>query len=212
MMNALYAIDELMSTNEINIKLAAMTPAFFILYGVRSLSRFLFYALLKIGKSKTDVYRSLRSIMLDIERLLVMRDHPPVAPPPPLWGVYANVPKHGSGIMDDQNFLNRASPEMSSNHHSDLALNDIEIRGLVEDGHTVYKSVLNSDDLGMLMLLVHEYKRILWRYRRRFSQENLGNISEDLAELTGEKGPVSVQQQLRIVYRMFRIYPFMMAK
>lgn len=210
MMNALYAIDDLMSTNEINIKVAAMTPALMILYGVRSVSRFLFYALLKIGKSQNDVYGLLRGIMLDIERLLVMRDHPPAGPSPPSWGVHAMLGRNKVEIMKSNRVISDSYVGNFSDHGGSIH-SDLEQRQNSSESNSIYKCVLNSDDLGMLMLLVHEYRTILWKYRRRFTESELSNVSEDLAELTGEKGPVSVKQQLRIVDRMSRTYHFLMA-
>jgi hypothetical protein len=70
-------------------------------------------------------------------------------------------------------------------------------------------SVLDSDDLGMLMLHIHEIRTILWDERRRFSNNVLRSLSEDLAELSGERGAVSVRQQQLIVERMNRSYTFM---
>ncbi len=69
--------------------------------------------------------------------------------------------------------------------------------------------VLESDDLGMLMLHIHELRTILWQERRRFSPHALRSVSEDLAELSGERGAVSVRQQLMIVERMNRAYSFL---
>jgi hypothetical protein len=69
--------------------------------------------------------------------------------------------------------------------------------------------VLDSDDLGMLMLHLHELRTIMWNERRRFSLDVLRSVSEDLAELSGERGAVSVQQQLHIVERMSRTYAFL---
>jgi len=69
--------------------------------------------------------------------------------------------------------------------------------------------VLESDDLGMLMLHIHELRTILWQERRRFSPNALRSVSEDLAELSGERGAVSVRQQLLIVERMNRAYSFL---
>ena len=69
--------------------------------------------------------------------------------------------------------------------------------------------VLESDDLGMLMLHIHELRTILWQERRRFSPHALRSVSEDLAELSGERGAVSVRQQLLIVERMNRAYSFL---
>jgi len=61
----------------------------------------------------------------------------------------------------------------------------------------------------MLMLHIHELRTILWQERRRFSPTALRSVSEDLAELTGERGAVSVRQQLLIVERMNRAYSFL---
>ncbi|KAG7367549.1 ATP synthase regulation protein NCA2 [Nitzschia inconspicua] len=69
--------------------------------------------------------------------------------------------------------------------------------------------ILDSDDLGMLMLHLHELRTIMWNERRRFSLDVLRSVSEDLAELSGERGAVSVQQQLYIVERMSRTYAFL---
>ena len=69
--------------------------------------------------------------------------------------------------------------------------------------------VLSAEDLGMLMLLIHECRKILWEDHRRFSRNEIRNLTEDLAELSGERGPVSVQQQLMIVKRMVRTYSFL---
>ena len=68
---------------------------------------------------------------------------------------------------------------------------------------------LSTEDLGMLLLLIHECRTILWQSRRRFSSDVLRNVAEDLAELAGERGPVSIGQQLQIISRMTRTYPFM---
>jgi hypothetical protein len=105
-------------------------------------------------------------------------------------------------------------------------------------------NVLSADDLGMLMLHIHECRTILWRDYNRFSPGVIQNVTEDLAELAGERGAsvpvllavvfgvllvfacnlhhsdvtllaphfvgaVSVQQQLQIISRMCRTYPFL---
>lgn len=177
MMNALYAMDVLMGSNEINMQLAAMTPFFLLASTVRYIVHKIMYAILKMGKSKEETYASFRHILLDIERLLVMRDNPPPVPPP----LSNSVNKFKSGDNVD------VSSEIQ--HHKE--------------------QVLNPNDLGMLMLLVHECRVILWQDRRRFTRTELRNVSEDLAELAGERGAVSVQQQLRIIARMCRTYSFL---
>lgn len=155
-------------SNEINMNLAAVTPAVMMLYTVRYAARFLWYALLRLGKSREETYAQFRKILLNVERLLVMRDSPPSAPPP----------MGGEDIM--------------------------EFNGGAEQ-----HSVLSADDLGMLMLHIHECRTILWSDHRRFSPQILRDVGEDLAELAGERGPVSVKQQLQILARMYRTHPFM---
>ena len=167
-----------MRSNEINAKIAAMTPAFILLYGTRSIFRFCFYALLKFGKSKEETFQTFRHTILDIERLLTMRDNPPDAPPPL------------SGYMPF------ATPRKSASRHPPASENRCG-------------DVLDANDLGMLMLHIHECRKLLWEDRRRFSASELRNVTEDLAELAGERGPVSVQQQLAIIARMCRTYSFL---
>ena len=178
LMSALVSMDELMSSNEINMKVAAMTPAFLLLYGVRQIFRFAFYAIVKARKSREETFASFRHIILDIERLLVMRANPPSAPPP----------LSGSSMP-----LTLLARELSGSAES-------------SDGDVC---VLSAEDLGMLMLLIHECRKILWEDHRRFSRNEIRNLTEDLAELSGERGPVSVQQQLMIVKRMVRTYSFL---
>jgi len=176
MMKALYALDEMMSANDMNMNIAAITPVFIVAYTVTRVFRFLVYALLKIGKSREETYESIRKTLLDIERLLVMR--------------------HGSHAP-----------------------------ALVE-GDRRPAALLCSDDLGMLMLLVHECRTTLWQNQRRFSSYTVQSVSEDLAELAGERGrwqpyhtvyscshqtsgAISIHQQLLVVSRMCRTYPFL---
>jgi len=173
LLNALFAIDQMMSANDINMNLAATTPVVLLAYLSMRTFRFLYYALLKLGKSREEIYASFRNILTDIERLLVMRDNPPHSP-----GPAPSLQLQSGGDMP-------ISPEWNR------------------------PRVLGPDDLGMLMLLIHECRSILWRDRRRFTTEMIRGVSEDLAELAGERGAVSVQQQLQIITRMCRTYPFL---
>ena len=143
-MAALHAMDEVMSANDINMNLAAITPAVLVVWGSTRLIKFLLYFVLKLGKTREETYASFRHVLQDIERLVTMRDNPPLAPFPD-----------------------------ASAHTTPVANNPC---------------VLVSDDLGMLMLLIHECRSILWKDRSRFSQAIIRSVSEDLAELAGERG------------------------
>ena len=172
MMNAMHAMDEMMSANDINMNLAAITPAILLVYGSSRVFRFLFYALLKVGKSREETYASFRHILTDIERLLVMRDNP---------------------------------PNPSASHYD---RNSEQILAVVASSRPC---VLGADDLGMLMLLIHECRSILYRDRRRFNEAIIRSVAEDLAELAGERGKIvcngSCSKNKSYTYHQLKILP-----
>jgi hypothetical protein len=155
MMNALVALDEMQASTNFNMNLAAITPFVLLVWALKRVFTFIFYTTFKWGKSREETYGSFLHILMEIERLLIMRNNPP-----------------------------------SSSGSSDIC-------------------ILDSDDLGMLMLHLHELRTILWHERRRFSLQVLRSVTEDLAELSGERGAVTVNQQLLIVERMSRTYHFL---
>jgi len=155
-LNALDAIDQMMSANDINMNIAAITPVAMLVYLQTRFFKFLYYVLLRLGKSRAETYESFRNTLTDIERLLVMRDNPP-------------------------------APASAPRTHQRRASRRNSYQSSVQERETT-PSVLGADDLGMLMLLVHECRSILWRDRRRFTIEETRSVSEDLAELAGERG------------------------
>ena len=157
----------------------SMTPALMLLLAIRKGFRLLFYAVFQMGKSKEEIYSNFRQTILDIERLLLMRDNPPSPPNALEWG----------------------SSKPSTNNDS--------VSELVSTKQNNNLQTLSAEDLGMLLLHIHECGNILWQSRIRFRSDVLRNVAEDLAELAGERGPVSVAQQLHIISRMSRTYPFM---
>jgi ATP synthase regulation protein NCA2 len=94
----------------------------------------------------------------------------------------------------------------SSFLHTMTEIERLLIHRSTSDGVDIF---LDSDDLGMLMLHLHELRTLLWKERRRFSTSIIRSVNEDLAELSGERGVVSVRQQLLIVERMARTYGFL---
>ena len=174
-MNAIAAMDDVMSANDFNMNLAAITPVILLVYGNMRLFRFLYHAVLRLGRSREETYANFRSILTDIERLLVMRDSPP-------------------------DIISRRLKQPSTTT-SDEGSSGVSVQGAV--------CVLSPDDLGLIMLLIHELRTILMRERRRFTRDVIRGVSEDLAELAGERGAVSVRQQLQILTRMNRNYSFL---
>ncbi|KAJ1452774.1 ATP synthase regulation protein NCA2-domain-containing protein [Pelagophyceae sp. CCMP2097] len=66
-----------------------------------------------------------------------------------------------------------------------------------------------DDDSGLVLLCVHNLRKLLTRNRHRFSATTCYHLLEDLAELGGERGDVSVEQRLLIVQRVQRWHPFL---
>jgi hypothetical protein len=112
LLNALVAMDELMGSNEINMRIAAMTPAVILLIAIRKVFRVIFYALFKFGASKQEIYASFRKTILDMERLLLMRDNPPPVPPQLSWGSTRRTRSGSIGADDIEN--NRQSRQTLS--------------------------------------------------------------------------------------------------
>lgn len=166
-MNALLAMDEMRASTNFNMNLAAVTPFVLLVWATQRTFKFVYYAMLRMGKSREETYGSFFHTLTEMERLLVMRDNPPA--PPIHRQVVPDVASHA----------------------------------------TMGDSILNADDLGMLMLHIHELRTVLWEDRRRFSGNIIRSVAEDLAELAGERGAVSVRQQLQIIGRMCRTYPFL---
>ena len=53
-----------MGSNEINMQIAAMTPAVILLVAIRRGFRLLFYAVFQVGKSKEEIYTQFRQTIL----------------------------------------------------------------------------------------------------------------------------------------------------
>ncbi len=69
---------------------------------------------------------------------------------------------------------------------------------------------LKPEDLGVLLLLLSQFSSIIERTSKRFLTDlELRNLREDLNELGGNCGPVTVTQQLCVVQRMHRSYRFL---
>lgn len=160
MMNAMLALDEMQKSTNFNMNMAAVTPFLLLMYATKRAFQFVFYAILKMGKSREETYSSFLQILVDVERLLVMRDNPP------------SPPMGSRSVRKKDGESSEVVPPTSS---------------LVVSG-SGGESVLSADDLGMLMLHIHELRTILWRDRRRFSQDTIRSVAEDLAELAGERG------------------------
>ena len=198
LLTAMGAIDDLMEANEFNIRVGSMVPAGVGIWFLRKVARGAYYMLVPgTRRSKRETHETLRAAVLDIERLLVMRDHPP--PPPQRLQVGKYKERIRSGSVEKE-------PMVGLSFDDDGAGGGAGGTGVVKGEGEV---TLNENDWGMVVLLLHEAQTLLWREQRRFNKREIPNLFEDLAEIAGERGPVSVKQQLQILGRMARTYEFL---
>lgn len=107
-----------------------------------------------MGKMKEEIYASFRQTVLDMERLLLMRDCPPSPPDPLGWD--STGPASNNGVGEE--------PFHIQKYHS---------------------QTLSAEDLGMLLLHIHECRQILWESRRRFRADELRNVSKSEHDAEG---------------------------
>ena len=125
-----------------------------------------------------ETYRSFVDALTEIERLLIMRNNPPA--PPTIRMIDTTTSSSSSNnhhnhrrhyyYNENADYYPSSSSSSQQQQHATPGIGDC---------------VLGSDDLGMLMLHIHELRTIMWQERRRFSPTALRSVSEDLAELTG---------------------------
>jgi hypothetical protein len=201
MLTAMDAMDGIMESNEINFRLSSMMPALMVVYVMRQIAKYAYYTIMPTGrkrKSKEETFANLRSLLLDVERLLVMRDDPPN---PPDQLTFNNDPNLGLSFDD------AAAANAAVNAKDRIRSNSIVIEG---SNHIVNnRKTLDENDWGMIMLLIHQIQTLLSINQNRFGSADIANFLEDLSEIAGERGPVSIKQQRAIVERMVRTYSFL---
>ncbi len=203
LLTAMDAMDQVMESNEFNFRMSSMMPAMVSVYVFRAVMRKLYYFLMPGSKkSKEETYSTVRGVLLDIERLLLMRDDPPDAPEELVVGNAYSTAATNNPPTDFKVGLS-----FDTITEGDEEATNTTVKKKKSD--SLNRATLNENDLGMLMLLVHEIQGIVTREQRRFTRVDRANVLEDLAELAGERGVVSIKQQLSIVSRMGRTYPFL---
>ena len=154
-----------------------------------------------------ETYRSFVDALTEIERLLIMRNNPPA---PPTIRMIDTSTSSSSSSNDHHNhrrhyYYNEAADNYPSSSSSSQQQQYQHAAPGIGD------CVLGSDDLGMLMLHIHELRTILWQERRRFSPTALRSVSEDLAELTGTLQNESSSPSYGSCFSLFVIVLFFVA-
>ncbi|GMI06811.1 hypothetical protein TrLO_g6169 [Triparma laevis f. longispina] len=199
LLTAMDAMDDLMEANEFNLRVSSMVPAFIGMYSLSWFFKKVYYSVGPGGRqSREVVYESFRNIVLDIERLLVMRDDPPPTPASLQVGKWKERVRSGS--IEKEPMVGLSFDDEGEHQDPNKPNSTTTNNGTI---------TLNENDWGMVILLLHEARTILETNKRRFARSELPSLREDLAEIAGERGPVSVKQQLQIVKRMSRTYNFL---
>lgn len=190
------AIGQLGRENELNLRIMATVPAFLLAWGFYRGVKPLYY-FVTTEKSRKSTFTAMRMTVLAMERLLNMRHREGA------WQRLTDDVHSAEGMVQTE-----TSVGFSDNFTRLVTVS----AGLVGYGSRssamMVVRVLDELDLGKLMMLTHQLRRLM-RSPRRFDRLTMINIQEDLAELVGERGLVSVGQQLQIVQRMQRSYKFL---
>ncbi|CAM9483893.1 unnamed protein product [Ectocarpus fasciculatus] len=201
------AIGQLARENELNLRMMATVPAFLLAWGSYRTVRPAYYWL-KSEKSRESTFTAMCTIVLAMERLLNLRhregtwlqiaaDHPVAADEKKADGE-VGLPRRRGSLLRPLG-------------HSDNCTRQVVVSAGRGQGLMAVR-VLDELDLGKLMMLVHQLLRLIRSGPRRFPRRDLVNLHEDLAELVGERGLVSVGQQLQIVQRVQRSYRFLLPR
>ncbi|CBJ26254.1 conserved unknown protein [Ectocarpus siliculosus] len=201
------AIGQLARENELNLRMMATVPAFLLAWGSYRAVRPAYYWL-KSEKSRESTFTAMCTIVLAMERLLNLRhregtwlqlaaDHPVAADEKKAEGE-VGLPRRRGSLLKPLG-------------HSDNCTRQVVVSAGRGQGLMAVR-VLDELDLGKLMMLVHQVLRLIRSGPRRFPRRDLVNLHEDLAELVGERGLVSVGQQLQIVQRVQRSYKFLLPR
>ncbi|CAM9391860.1 unnamed protein product [Laminaria digitata] len=198
------AIGQLARENELNLRMMATVPAFLLAWGSFRAVRPVYY-LLKAEKSRDSTFTAMRTIVLAMERLLNLRHREGT------WLQLTEDLPTGDAVRTqagDRTARRRGSLFRPSGH-SDNCTSQVIVSAGEGQGRMAIR-VLDELDLGKLMMLIHQLRRLIRSGPRRFKRRDLTDCQEDLAELVGERGLVSVGQQLAIAQRMQRSYHFLL--
>eukprot|EP00752_Nemacystus_decipiens_P015755 g14066.t1 len=195
------ALGQLARENELNLRMMATVPAFLVAWGSFRAVRPVYYWL-KSEKSRESTFTAMRTIVLAMERLLNLRHREGT------WlQITADQPSEREDALPaaEVGLVGRRGSLLRPAGYSDNCTREVLVSAGRSQGRMAVR-VLDELDLGKLMMLVHQLLRLIRSGPRRFPRRDVVNLREDLAELVGERGLVSVGQQLRIVQRVQRSY------
>ena len=177
------AMDTLLRENFFTASLAALLPGSALILATISALRGLLRRLRSRRRSRRSLVKQVRSVLRDVERLLIAslsRHHAPPSPPPPGAGATT------SGGAD-------AAAASSSSAAAEL------------DG----RGRLSEVESGLLVISVHALRQALESYRVLLAPGERQSLVEDLDELESEM--FGVEQKLRTIERMYRTQPSLLA-
>ncbi|CAM9712700.1 unnamed protein product, partial [Phaeothamnion confervicola] len=195
LLNAMSAMETLMDENEFNLRYAGCAATATLVYRLWTPM----YYFVTREKSRKATFSAMRMIVLAMERLLNLRNSASGLRPHDMTALTRTEHCVG-GRRRQRRRRGQQGPAGGCRrgpHRSGAGAGEEMI------------STLDELDLGRFVLLVWQLRRIVWQHPRRFGRADLDNLSEDLAELMGDRGPISVPQQLCIVQRMQRCYKFL---
>mmetsp|Transcript_16994 Transcript_16994/g.64742 ORF Transcript_16994/g.64742 Transcript_16994/m.64742 type:complete len:706 (-) Transcript_16994:958-3075(-) len=232
MMELMRATEILMNENEINMRFMATVPAILMTGAIIWVLKRLFYTT-ELRKSRPAMLAYLSKLVLAMERFLTLRagptlqhvqlystyvrrnpaafedqQNPTISPKVPSPPNFVDT-RTGSFFVESDaqlyspnvfpfNPAQQASPSSGANLGTPPAQ-------IVSD-YSPWRRVLRARDMGKLVLMSVRLSRVLRENRGRFNSDELRSMQEDLDQLVGDRGPMTVGQQLCIIHRMTRSY------
>ncbi|CAN0216305.1 unnamed protein product [Pylaiella littoralis] len=195
------AIGQLARENELNLRMMATVPAFLVAWGFFRAVKPVYY-LLASEKPRESTFTAMRTVVLAMERLLNLRHRE---------GTWLQLTADRPSGEEKRQLVGRRGSLLTPAGHSDNCTRQVIVSAGRGQGLMAVR-VLDELDLGKLMMLVHQLLRMIRSGPRRFPRGDLINLQEDLAELVGARGLVSVGQQLQVVQRVQRSYKFLLPR
>ena len=182
------AMDTLLRENFFTASLAALLPGSALILATISALRGLLRRLRSRRRSRRSLVKQVRSVLRDVERLLIAslsRHHAPPPPPPPPPPLSATATAGGADAAAASSPSSFSAAEMGG------------------------PGRLSEVESGLLVISVHALRQALEAYRVLLAPGERQSLVEDLDELESEM--FGVEQKLRTIERMYRTQPSLLA-
>ncbi|KAG5185626.1 ATP synthase regulation protein NCA2-domain-containing protein [Tribonema minus] len=195
-LSAMEAIDDLYNANQLNLQLLASLPALIVVAGTYFVARNVFFAIMSRRLEPTAiVHAGMRGALREVERALTNSSAFSRQAQPLILREAVDGPDDGGAGSD----IGGGDTFVVAGAGQD------RIGGIDRDTTSILG--LSAGGCGALVLQVHLFQQLLQQNASRFDARTRRGVEEDLRDLLAHG--ITVTQQLAVVRRMQRTYPFL---